>query len=82
MNSGRQLRQLVGHTERVLSADYSPDGRQIASSSADTTIRLWGASIEAELAQAVALIQRQPPALTTEERQQYGLPPAAEGEQP
>ena len=82
VNSGRQLRQLVGHTERVLSADYSPDGRQIASSSADTTIRLWGASIEEELAHAEALIQRQPPALTTEERQQYGLQPAAPGEQP
>jgi WD40 repeat protein/serine/threonine protein kinase len=30
-----------GHTNFVLSVDYSPDGQQIASASADGTIRLW-----------------------------------------
>lgn len=71
--SGQEMRQLVGHTERVLSIAYSPDGQQIVSASTDTTARLWVASIDELLAQAQSLIQREPPLLTPEEKQQYGL---------
>lgn len=73
VGSGKAIRQLLGHTERVLSVTYSPDGQQIMSTSADMSVRLWGASIETLLAQARVLIQRDPPVLTTEERQPYGL---------
>ena len=30
-----------GHVDRVISVTYSPDGRQIASSSYDSTVRVW-----------------------------------------
>lgn len=73
VTSGQEMRQLVGHTERVLSVAYSPNGQQIVSTSTDMTVRLWMASIDVLLAQAQSLIQRDPPLLSDEEKQQFGL---------
>lgn len=34
---------MAGHTNRVIAVDWSPDGKQIASTSSDNSIRLWDA---------------------------------------
>ena len=45
IDTGKQLALLTGHTDRVDVVTISPDGRILASSDANGTIRLWNANI-------------------------------------
>ena len=40
-HGGRTIMTLTGHKDSINSVTYSPDGRYIASASADCTIRVW-----------------------------------------
>ena len=39
----------LGHTEAVIAVSFSPDGRQLASGSGDTTVRFWDIYTETPL---------------------------------
>ena len=47
--SGEQLRSLRGHSERVMTVAFSPDGRTILSGSYDSTLKQWDAATGREL---------------------------------
>jgi WD40 repeat protein len=45
----RERNQLEGHTNAVISMSFSPDGKTLASGSADKTIKLWNLKIGQEI---------------------------------
>jgi RNA polymerase sigma factor (sigma-70 family) len=40
-DSGREVRRLAGHEDKVTALAFSPDGKSLASGSRDTTVMLW-----------------------------------------
>jgi len=48
--SGKELRQLRGHTDLVTTAAFAPDGRSLATGSNDRTVRVWDTETGEELA--------------------------------
>lgn len=72
METRSVIRRLDGHTDKVLSAAFSPDGQAIVTASADRTARIWP-SVGTLLKEAESLIQRDPPEFTPEERTRFGL---------
>ncbi len=49
VQSGKEMRQFVGHTDFIHNASFSPDGRRIFSASKDGTVRLWEVGTGAEI---------------------------------
>ena len=47
--TGKEVRVLKGHTDRVVTAAFSPDGRRILTASWDRTARIWDAATGKEL---------------------------------
>lgn len=66
MQTGVNVRRLDDHTDAAISAAFSPDGRTLLTASEDATIQLGPVYVEDLLAQATALIQAEPPIITSQ----------------
>ena len=64
---------LPGHDGGVWSVTFSPDGKNLITTSDDQTGRIWVTAIDDLLAEAQHLIKRDPPEYSADERQLYGL---------
>jgi WD40 repeat protein len=49
-STGKEIARLEGHTDRVTSATFSPDGTRVVTASQDRTARVWGAATGKEIA--------------------------------
>ena len=75
--TGERVRQWSGHAGGVWSLALNPDGQTLISAGADQSARLWQTDIEAVIAAAVQMVQREPPLFLPREQQLYAVPPTA-----
>ncbi|MDZ8139893.1 MAG: hypothetical protein RM049_32165, partial [Nostoc sp. DedQUE04] len=48
-STGKEIKTLTGHTNSVYGISFSPDGKMLASASADNTVKLWDTSTGKEI---------------------------------
>ena len=66
------MRKLEGHSDTVISVDFSPDGKRIVSVSADNNVKIWDyLPLQDLIDQTRERFKDRP--LTPEERHQYYL---------
>ena len=53
---GQELQTLTGHSGRVYSVAFSPDGKMMISTSSDRTVKLWNFDLDDLMAQACTWI--------------------------
>jgi len=68
--TGREIAALRGHENGVSSVAFSPDGRTLATGSADKTARLWPVA-QGLIDRACARVRDLP--LTEEDKQRFGV---------
>ena len=70
--TGKALVTLEGHTDRVWSAAFSPDGTRVVTASFDKTAKIWRVfpTTQALIDYAQSIVPRQ---LTPEQRKQFFL---------
>ena len=44
-----QVRTLAGHSGRVCSVDFAPDGKSVVSGSSDNLVKIWNVTTGAEV---------------------------------
>ena len=72
MDTGQCIQTLIGHSDYVLSAAFSPDDMRIVSSSADGSIRIWNVPpLQSVISQILFRFKNRQ--LTPEERKKYYL---------
>ena len=49
---------VAGHTDEVISVDFSPDGKQLVSGSRDMLVKIWNTETGAEVSRFLARIAR------------------------